>query len=222
MDGHSMSLESFRLRPATPDDLPALYQVCLRTGDAGKDAAHLQDDPNLLGEVFVGPYVMLEPGLAFTLVGAGGPAGYVLGALHTGSFNQRLKSEWLPRLQKVHADPGDDSAQWRGSDWVRRVVHHPFLDVPHVLEPYPSHAHIDLLAEARGQGIGRHLMQTLMEELARLGSRGVHLQVHPKNLAAQAFYSNLGFVPLSSPDLPDDTLFMGYRFADDDDSWDRA
>jgi ribosomal protein S18 acetylase RimI-like enzyme len=215
MDTNSISLESFRLRPATPADLAALYRVCLRTGDAGKDATHLQDDPDLLGEVFVGPYVMLEPELAFALEGGGRLAGYVLGALDTENFNQRLKSEWLPRLQRLHADPGDDSEQWQGSDWVRHEVHHPFLDVPAVLKPYPSHAHIDLLAEARGHGIGRHLMQTIMEELARLGSRGVHLQVHPRNTAAQAFYSNLGFVALSSSELPGDTLFMGYQFGDD-------
>ena len=210
-----MSLESFRLRRATPDDLPALYRVCLRTGDGGKDATYLQDDPDLLGEVFVGPYVMLEPELAFTLEGVRGPAGYVLGVLDTADFNRRVKTEWLPRLRKLHADPGDDSGLWQGSDWVRHAVHHPFLDVPPVLDPYPSHVHIDLLAEARGQGIGRHLMQTIMEELARLGSPGVHLQVHPENAAARAFYRNLGFVPLSSPDLPEDAMFMGYQFEDD-------
>jgi GNAT superfamily N-acetyltransferase len=215
MDIFPMSLESFRLRRATPDDLPALYHVCLRTGDAGQDATHLQDDPDLLGEVFVGPYVMFEPGLAFTLEGARGPAGYVLGAFDTADFNRRLKSEWLPRLRKLHPDPGDDSTLWQGSDWVRHVVHHPFLDFPTVLAPYPSHVHIDLLVEARGQGIGRHLMQTIMEELARLGSPGVHLQVNLKNAAAQAFYSNLGFVPLSSPDFPVDAMFMGYQYEDD-------
>lgn len=211
-----MSLENYRLRPATPNDLPALYRVCLRTGDAGKDATFLQDDPDLLGEVFVGPYVMLEPDLAFTLEGPDGAAGYVLGALDTKDFNKRLKFDWLPRLQKLHADPGEDTEDWQGSDWVRHAVHHPFLNVPSILEPYPSHIHIDLLAEARGQGIGRHLMQTIMEELARHGSTGVHLQVNPENLAAQSFYRNLGFAPLSSPDLPNDLLFMAYRFDDND------
>jgi ribosomal protein S18 acetylase RimI-like enzyme len=212
-----MTLESYRLRAATPDDLPALYHVCLKTGDAGSDATHLQDDLDILGEVFVAPYVMFEPELAFTLEGPHGPAGYVLGALDTRQFNQRLRQEWLPRLQKLHANPGEDPTQWQGSDWVRHAVHHPFLDVPPALTPYPSHVHIDLLAEARGQGIGRHLMQTMMETLARLGSPGLHLQVNPKNAAAQAFYHNLGFVPIASPDLPSDALFMGYRFEDDDD-----
>jgi ribosomal protein S18 acetylase RimI-like enzyme len=219
MDIAPMSLDTFRLRPATPDDLQALYRVCLRTGDAGKDASHLEDDHDLLGELFVGPYVMLEPELAFTLESARRPAGYVLGVLDTENFNQRLKSEWLPRLQRLHADPGNDSGQWRGSDWVRHLLHHPFLDVPPALRPYPSHVHIDLLAEARGQGVGRHLMQTILEELARRGSPGVHLQVHPQNTAAQAFYNNLGFVSLSSPDLPADTLYMTYQFGDDEDAY---
>lgn len=214
----AMNLEAYHLRAATQGDLQALYHVCLKTGDAGKDASQLHDDPDLLGQVFVGPYVMLEPSLALTLEGPNGPAGYVLGALDTMRFNQRLDGEWLPRLQRLHPDPGDDQQQWRGSDWVRHALHHPYLDVPPVLMRYPSHAHIDLLAEARGQGIGRHMMQTMMERLAGLGSPGLHLQVNPKNTSAQAFYESLGFVPLSSPDLPDDTLFMACRFGDDEDA----
>lgn len=211
-----MTLDAYHLRPATPDDLPALYHVCLKTGDSGRDASHLQDDPDLLGKFYVGPYVMLEPHLAFTLEGPNGPAGYLLGALDTEGFNRKLKCEWLPPLRQACHDPGENEARWSGSDWVRRAVHRPFLELPPALAPYPSHAHIDLLAEARGQGIGRHLMQTMMEQLAALGSHGIHLQVSPKNAAAQAFYQTLGFVPLSSPDLPQDTLFMGYQFEDDD------
>ena len=209
-----MNLESYRLRPATPDDLPALYHVCLKTGDSGKDATHLQDDPELLGQVFVGPYVMLEPALAFMLDSDQGPVGYVLGVLDTGRFNDRLKTEWLPRLQKLHPDPGNDPERWRGSDWVRHTLHHPFLDVPAMLTAYPSHAHIDLLAEARGHGVARHLMQTMMERLTGLGSPGLHLQVNPKNYEAQAFYHSLGFAPLVSPDLPVDTLFMAMALRD--------
>lgn len=210
-----MSLELYRLRPALRDDLPALYRVCLKTGDAGKDASHLQDDPDLLGKVFVGPYVTLEPDLAFALEGPKGPIGYVLGALDTVRFNQRLESEWLAPLQKAEPAPGADPKGWHGSDWVRHALHHPFLDVPSVLARYPSHAHIDLLPEARGQGVGRHMMQTMMERLAGSGSPGLHLQVNPKNTAAQDFYRSLGFVTLASPDLPDDTLFMAHRLGDD-------
>ena len=211
-----MDLDAYSLRPATPDDLPALYRVCLKTGEAGNDASDSQDDPELLGEVFVGPYVTLEPDLAFALVGPQGVVGYVLGALDTQRFNRKLRDDWLPKLQRAERDPGDDPQQWKGSDWVRHALHHPFLDVPAVLADYPSHAHIDLLADARGHGIGRHMMQMMMECLARRGSPGLHLQVNPRNAGAQAFYRSLGFEPLSSPDLPDDTLFMAHRFGDEE------
>ena len=211
-----MNLDAYNLRPATLDDLPALYRVCLKTGAAGKDASDREDDPDLLGQVFVGPYVTLEPALAFALVGPDGPMGYVLGALDTRRFNRKLKDEWLPPLREAERDPGDDPKRWKGSDWVRHMVHHPFLDIPSVLAPYPSHAHIDLLAEARGHGIGRHMMETMMESLAGMGSPGLHLQVSPGNVQAQAFYRNLGFAPLSSPDLPTDTLFMARRLADEE------
>jgi ribosomal protein S18 acetylase RimI-like enzyme len=97
---------------------------------------------------------------------------------------------------------------------VRHAVHHPFLKIPAALAPYPSHAHIDLLSEARGQGVGRHLMQTMMERLTELGSPGLHLQVSPKNKGAQDFYRGLGFEMLCAPDLPDDTLFMARRLGE--------
>ena len=38
------------------EDLDDLYRVCLETGDAGKDATALHDDPALLGHVYVGAY----------------------------------------------------------------------------------------------------------------------------------------------------------------------
>lgn len=209
-----MPLDSYLLRHATPEDLPALYRVCLKTGDSGKDASTIQDDPDLLGEFYVGPYVMLEPDLAYALDSSEGPIGYLLGALDTAKFNDRLARDWLPRLMRANHDPVGDPAGWQGSDWVRHAVHHPFLKVPAVLQPYPSHAHIDLLGEARGQGVGRHLMQTMMERLTELGSPGLHLQVSPKNKGAQDFYLGLGFEVISSPDLPDDTLFMARRLGE--------
>jgi GNAT superfamily N-acetyltransferase len=209
-----MPLDSYLLRHATPEDLPALYRVCLKTGDSGKDASAIQDDPDLLGEFYVGPYVMLEPDLAYALDSSEGPIGYLLGVLDTAKFNDRLEHDWLPRLKKAHHDPVGDPTGWHGSDWVRHAVHHPFLKIPAALAPYPSHAHIDLLSEARGQGVGRHLMQTMMERLTELGSPGLHLQVSPKNKGAQDFYRGLGFEMLCAPDLPDDTLFMARRLGE--------
>jgi len=40
------------IRPVSQADLDALYEICLRTGDAGEDATHLYSDPRLLGEIY--------------------------------------------------------------------------------------------------------------------------------------------------------------------------
>ena len=143
----------YRLRPATEADLPGLYAVCLKTGDSGKDGTALHDDPTLLGTFFVGPYVVLEPDLAFTLEGPAGAAGYLLGALDTPAFNRRFEAEWLVPLRRAVRDPGADPAAWRQSDWVRRLIHEPGLVFPPVLLPYPAHAHIDLLPEAHSRDV---------------------------------------------------------------------
>ena len=41
--------------------------------------------------------------------------------------------------------------------------------------------HIDLLQRARGQGVGRRMMEQLMDELHKRGSPGAHLAVSVLN-----------------------------------------
>jgi len=200
-----------QLRPATPADFPAFRRICLQTGDAGKDATALHDDPDLIGDFFAVPYAVLEPEHAFAVEDLSGVVGYVLGALDSRAFYDRLEMEWLAPLRRRISDPGGEETAWRGSDWVRRLVHQPYLAVPPVLASYPSHGHIDLLPQAQGKGIGRRGFIHLMRLLGSAGSPGMHVQVHPKNLRAQRFYTALEFNRLDSPDLPADTWFMGHR-----------
>lgn len=58
---------------------------------------------------------------------------------------------------------------------------------------YPAHLHIDLVARAQGQGLGRKMMETMLEELQQHNVAGVHLEMHPTNYRALAFYLKLGF-----------------------------
>ena len=59
----------FFLRRATSADHPAFCAVCVRTGDAGKDATSREDDPELMGQIYAVPYQVLEPDLAFAIDG---------------------------------------------------------------------------------------------------------------------------------------------------------
>ena len=205
--------DGFSLRQATHADHSALAMVCLRTGDAGEDASGKEDDPELLGLVYALPYQVLEPDLAFVVEGPGGVCGYLLGALDTAAFNARLAAEWYPHLRQRTTDPGPDPSGWRGSDWLRRQVHHPDFTVPEALATYPSHGHIDLLPQARGIGIGQRAMAFLEQRLAARGSPGIHLQVSPDNRKALRFYEAMGFEILRSPDLPKQFTYVAKRLS---------
>ena len=191
----------FAIRLATPDDHAALKRICLETGDAGKDATAREDDPDLLGLVYAVPYQIYEPRFAFIIESEAGPAGYVLGALDTAAFNARLAAEWYPELRSRVADAPNDRGSWTGSDQFRFLIHHPHMGMAADLARYPSHAHIDLLAGARGRGIGRKAMATLESALRDAGSPGLHLFIDPRNRNAWHFYEAVGFTRLEAPTI---------------------
>ena len=76
-----------------------------------------------------------------------------------------------------------------------------------LVQDFPSHLHIDLLPRAQKQGLGRRLIEKLLESLTGLGSKGVHFDVDGENLNAQAFYHHIGFEDLLV--LPDNSRLMG-------------
>lgn len=199
------------LRHATAADHPALCRVCLKTGAAGADATEREDDPDLMGQIYAVPYQVLEPDLAFAVDSPAGVAGYLFGARYTATFNARLAAEWYPALQRRIADAGPDRARWKGSDWARHAIHHPDFSIPTPLAAYPSHGHIDLLAPARGRGIGRRAIGFLEGRLTEVGSTGIFLDVHPLNTGAQAFYAGLGYRRVEGAGSPQTSLFMAKR-----------
>ncbi len=204
--------DGYALRKAQWTDYAALNRVCLLTGDSGKDATAREDDPDLLGLIYAVPYQVFAPDFAFVVEGPNGVCGYVLGTPDSERFYARVKREWFPPLSARLRDPGPDESKWTGSDWARRVIHHPEFVYPPVLHDYPAHGHIDLLTEARGRKIGSRALQLVMERLTAAGVPGMHLQVSPSNDGALAFYRTLGFERVEDETLPEHTVFMAIRF----------
>ncbi|MGV8876982.1 MAG: GNAT family N-acetyltransferase, partial [Rhodoglobus sp.] len=87
------------IRPAGPHDLPATYRVCLQTSDAGADGSALYSNPDLLGHIYVGPYIVGHPAIAFVLADTEGIAGYVLAASDTRAFEAWQEQHWWPGLR---------------------------------------------------------------------------------------------------------------------------
>ncbi len=193
------------IRLAVPADADEMYDVCLRTGESGGDATPFVEDRRLLGHVYVGPYLELQPDLAFVFADEAGIAGYVLGALDTHAFEAACEESWWPRLRKQYPKPPRTSVRSRDAELVR-MIHHPILTPGGLAERYPSHLHIDLLPRAQGRGQGRALMDTLLEALMAQASPAVHLGVNPANTKAIGFYRRLGFAEL---DVDGPGLMMG-------------
>ena len=116
----------FVRRFAEPDT-PALYDVCLRTADVGGDATHLHDEPSLPGHVWLGPYLALEPDLAWVVDdGNGRPLGYIVGALDTLAFEESRERSWWPDLRALYPESSDRSDTLTTADEdLIRTIHHP-------------------------------------------------------------------------------------------------
>lgn len=180
------------IRPYTLFDLDALYRICLQTGAAGEDATELTADPMLLGHVYAAPYAIYEPSLAFVAEDGEGVAGYVLGALDQVDLERRLEETWWPPLREQYPRDAEygDMDRWLVDLLYERDVGHA---VAMASRGYPSELHVDLLPRLQGTGIGRRLMETLLDALRAAGSPGVHFSVAATNDRAIGFYTHLGF-----------------------------
>lgn len=188
-----------RIRDFRPADEPRLYEICLATGDAGRDATGQYADPRLLGHVYVGPYLALASEHVHVLDFDGDPVGFALGTADTAAFEAGCERHWWPQLRTVYPDPVGLLAEERSPDQaIAFLIHHPETTPTEIVDRYPAHLHIDLLPVAQGQGYGRRLMVRLLDGFVRAGAPGVHLGVDLGNPRAMDFYARLGFVEIAT------------------------
>lgn len=193
-----------RIEAAGIHDLPGAYRTCLLTGDAGQDASALHRDADLLGHVYVGPYIVQGTGTQLVLVDEAGVAGYLLSADDTLAFEAWAESAWWPPL-RVRYPLLDDGS--RDAELIHDI-HEPPRTPAELVGSFPAHLHLDLQERARGRGLGRALVERLLSDLGGRGVGGVHLKVDRSNAPAIGFYEHLGFREASRES---GTLLMGRR-----------
>jgi GNAT superfamily N-acetyltransferase len=193
------------IRPYRDTDLRAVYDVCVRTADAGGDARGKYRSDDLMPDLFAGPYVFLEPDFAFVLDDGERAVGYVLGTPDTAAFARAYREQWIPRLADRYpappenpasprdpASPGNPASPASPDDEMIALHYRPERLLWPGLDAYPAHLHIDLLPPFQGVGHGRALMETFYAAAARAGAAGVHLTVLAANTRAIGFYRHLG------------------------------
>jgi ribosomal protein S18 acetylase RimI-like enzyme len=205
-----MAQTTARIRPYREADHAAVYDVCVRTADAGGDARGRYHSDDLMPDLFAGPYVFLEPHFAFVLDNGQRAVGYVIGTPDTAAFARAYRARWIPRLAGRYPVPPDPPGD--PDEEMLSLHHRPERLVWPGLEEYPAHLHIDLLPPFQGAGHGRALMETFYAAAAGAGAVGVHVTVAKANAGAIGFYRRLGFRPLEIAE-PGETIvvYLGRR-----------
>jgi ribosomal protein S18 acetylase RimI-like enzyme len=185
------------VRPAAASDIPYMYEICLKTADAGKDASSLFYDPHILGQYYAAPYLFFDPSLCFIAEDDYIPRGYIVAAGDSVAFYRWFEQTWLPPLRRRYPVPFPPE-RIKSPDEQRLITQFqqsPLESAAKIpwLSRYPAHLHIDLLPEIQGKGWGTVLMKTLFAELERRKIPGVHLGVVTGNTIAMKFYKRFGF-----------------------------
>ena len=190
------------IRPYRPADRPAVYDICVRTADLGGDARGQYSTDDLMGDLFAGPYVHLEPELAFVVDDGGQAVGYVVGTPDTAAFVKRYRDEWIPLVGDRYPVP-PPPPRTPEQDMVALHFAPERMIVPE-LAGYPAHLHIDLLPPYQRRGYGRQLIDAFTDAVRV----GVHLGMVTANVRARGFYDRLGFTVLPVPD-PGPLTYLG-------------
>ena len=194
------------LRPYRPADRAAVYDVCVRTADAGADARGRWSTDDLMPDLFAGPYVDLEPELAFVLDDGDRVVGYVIGTADTPAFVRTWRERWTPVLATRYPVPPDPPTT--AEEAMLALGHRPERMLLPELALFPAHLHIDLLPGHQRAGHGCALVDTFRAAAASAGAPALHVGMVTGNAPARAFYDRLGFTEIAVPD-PGPVTYLG-------------
>ena len=200
------------IRKAGRSDLEDLYAISLATGHQGGDAAHLYNDPDLMGHIYSAPYLMLSPDTCLVAEDGQGVAGFAVGAIATRAFEDHLEQEWWPKLSARYALPDEAKREvWTADQKRSYAIHHPKTAPSAVVSKFPSHLHLNLLPRLQGQGVGRSLLNAWLHMARNLGAKGVHVGINEHNARALRFWSRHGFSGITTDDrsLASGTIWLG-------------
>ena len=183
-------MTAIEVRAYDPADRDALVAGFGAAG-AGAPGGAAWGHERSLADVYLTPYLDLEPESAFVVTADGRPAGYLVGCVDDAAFpSEDERTAVAIRRHHLYLRPRPLLFFARARYDARR-----YDEVAGGLSDprWPSHLHIDVEPVARGAGAGRRLVELWFARLRDVGSPGCYLQTSAENTAAVAFFERVGF-----------------------------
>ncbi len=183
------------VRPYQPNDLEDVRTICFETGYMGDPIAWQYRDRASFCHLFCDWHALHHPDTAWVIDRDGRAVGYLLGCPDVrvggqGAHEAAYKRDHVMK-RGLFLRPGTARFLRRSATDLARDRR--ILDWPIDADAHPADLHIDLLPEARGQGLGRVLMNTWFDRLKELEIPGVHLGTWGENAGAISFFESMGF-----------------------------
>lgn len=194
------------LRPVDMADIDSLYAISLATGDAGGDASSLYRDGRMIGHIYSAPYAHFCAESSFVAEEGRDVVGYIVGALNTRAYEERLERDWWPQLRQAYREPSGERSAWDADQQRSFMIHHPRRAPEAIIDAFPAHIHMNLLPRTQGLGVGTALLDLWLSTARSAKVRAVHLGASIANEAAVRFWQSRGFSPLQLlPSIPSGT-----------------
>jgi RimJ/RimL family protein N-acetyltransferase len=182
------------VRSFRESDRAALCDLFGRAGEGAPSASpwgHEQSE----ADVYLTPYMDLEPESLFVAVVDGVLSGYLAGCLDAAAFpseDERMKQAIKNHRLMLRPRPVAFFARAMWDTAVAAIRRQP--TAAELSDPrWPAHLHINVVREVRGTGAAAALITRWFDRLKETGSLGCHLQTQVENIRAVRFFERMGF-----------------------------
>ncbi len=188
-----------------PRDRRAIRDICVTTAWMGDPAPRRIVDEWIWAEFWTRYFTDRESRHVWVVRDT--PASEVVGYL-TGTADVARVDRYVPFLLPGIAARAIRRRLLRRADSRRAIVAilkslvSGELEVPAwIRRRFPATCHIDLLPQARGQGLGARLMHTFLAQMRAIGLPGVHVQSLAANEPVARLNRRAGFTPIHTATL---------------------
>ena len=182
------------VRPYQRADRDAVFRIGADTAFFGAPIEAYMEDRNIFLDAFYAYYTDLEPEHAWVACADGKVVGFLMGCVDSHSHGWKYRRFVLPRLLgnlfRGKYRFGKRSFGYFGG-LLGGILRREFTHVD--WNTYPAHLHINVDSAWRGYKLGQRLMDAYLDQLRRLGARGVYLDTTSLNEVACRLYEKVGF-----------------------------